>query len=150
MDDAYHNPSGDRLQPDSHVTPSSQTSRITRSRAKKISASKEDQADHTDITLPSESTAGPVDTNEIDVAKLKGTVWPGMGIFDAATSEQKRKRNQKKDSSVLQSMITTSRSVLHDKFVWDEDFAGVPRVRDIYASPSIDGSPVSPETLLTL
>ncbi|EON96444.1 putative type-2 protein geranylgeranyltransferase subunit beta protein [Phaeoacremonium minimum UCRPA7] len=125
---------------------SSQTSRVTRSRAKQISAtSKQEQTDHTDTTIPSESTAASADAGEVDATKLKGIVWPGMGIFDAATSEQKRMRNQKKDSSVLQNMITTSKSVHHDKFVWDDDFAGVPRIRDIYASPSTDGSPDADE-----
>lgn len=37
-------------------------------------------------------------------AKLKGTVWPGMDLFDAATEEMKRVRNQKKDGSVLRRM----------------------------------------------
>lgn len=37
-------------------------------------------------------------------AKLKGTIWPGMALFDAATSEMKKKRNQKKDGSVLRKM----------------------------------------------
>lgn len=33
--------------------------------------------------------------------QLKGTKWPGMGLFDAASLELRKKRNQKKDSSVL-------------------------------------------------
>ncbi|EXJ79194.1 hypothetical protein A1O3_08695 [Capronia epimyces CBS 606.96] len=37
-------------------------------------------------------------------SKLKGTVWPGMDLFDAASDEMKRKRNQKKDGSVLRRM----------------------------------------------
>lgn len=146
-EDAYYTPSEDRTEPEISLTMSSQTSRVTRSRAKQISAtSKQEQTDHTDTTIPSESTAASADAGEVDATKLKGIVWPGMGIFDAATSEQKRMRNQKKDSSVLQNMITTSKSVHHDKFVWDDDFAGVPRIRDIYASPSTDGSPVSLKT----
>ncbi|OAP55058.1 hypothetical protein AYL99_10758 [Fonsecaea erecta] len=36
--------------------------------------------------------------------KLKGTVWPGMDLFDAATQEMQQKRNQKKDASVLRRM----------------------------------------------
>ncbi|KIW17728.1 hypothetical protein PV08_04923 [Exophiala spinifera] len=37
-------------------------------------------------------------------SKLKGTIWPGMDLFDAATEEMKRKRNQKKDGSVVRHM----------------------------------------------
>ncbi|EXJ96255.1 hypothetical protein A1O1_01381 [Capronia coronata CBS 617.96] len=37
-------------------------------------------------------------------SKLKGTVWPGMDLFDAASDEMRRKRNQKKDGSVLRRM----------------------------------------------
>ncbi|KAK5225961.1 hypothetical protein LTR72_003864 [Exophiala xenobiotica] len=37
-------------------------------------------------------------------SKLKGTIWPGMDLFDAATEEMKRKRNQKKDGSVVRRM----------------------------------------------
>ncbi|KAL3417928.1 hypothetical protein PVAG01_10938 [Phlyctema vagabunda] len=41
-------------------------------------------------------------------AKLKGIFWPGMNLFDSATPEMKRMRNQRKDVSVLHSMMATS------------------------------------------
>ena len=43
--------------------------------------------------------------------KLKGVFWPGMNIFDSATAEMKRKRNQKKDGSVLEQMMINSAEV---------------------------------------
>jgi len=43
--------------------------------------------------------------------KLKGVFWPGMDIFDSATPEMKRKRNQKKDGSVLEQMMINSAEV---------------------------------------
>lgn len=43
-----------------------------------------------------------------DVAKLKGTIWPGMTLFDAATEEMQKKRNQKKDGSILKHMQASS------------------------------------------
>lgn len=46
----------------------------------------------------------PQDIATPEHAKLKGTVWPGMALFDAATSDMRRKRNQKKDGSVLRKM----------------------------------------------
>lgn len=41
-------------------------------------------------------------------AKLKGVLWPGMDIFDSATEQMRRKRNQKKDGTILRDMERTS------------------------------------------
>ncbi|RDW64743.1 hypothetical protein BP6252_10394 [Coleophoma cylindrospora] len=49
-----------------------------------------------------------VDRSLPESAKLKGVFWPGMDLFDSATPEMKRMRNQKKNGSVLESMIATS------------------------------------------
>jgi len=43
-----------------------------------------------------------------EIARLKGVFWPGMDIFDSATHQMRRKRNQKKDSTVLKLMEITS------------------------------------------
>ncbi|KAF1971460.1 hypothetical protein BU23DRAFT_182734 [Bimuria novae-zelandiae CBS 107.79] len=43
--------------------------------------------------------------------KLKGVYWPGMDIFDSATPEMRRKRNQKKDSSVVEQLEINSQEV---------------------------------------
>jgi hypothetical protein len=43
--------------------------------------------------------------------KLKGVYWPGMDIFDSATPEMRRKRNQKKDHSVVEQLELNSRDV---------------------------------------
>ena len=97
-----------------------------------------------ELTDPEILQSDPIPENANEkVLKLKGTVYEGMDLFDAATPEQKRFRNQKKDPSVLVGMKVTSRSIQHDKFVWDESFESVTRVRDIYASPSVDGFSVS-------
>jgi len=79
---------------------------------------------------------------EPDSSKLKGTIYPGMGLFDAATAEQRRMRNQRKDGSVLEQMKIASASVVPNELVWTEDIE-FQRVRDIYATPSVEGSPVS-------
>lgn len=78
-----------------------------------------------------------------DSSKLKGTIYPGMGLFDAATPLQKRKRNQKKHASVVRNMELTSASIGPDEEVWDITMSEVTRTRNVYDSPSIDGSPVS-------
>ena len=43
-----------------------------------------------------------------EIARLKGVLWPGMDCFDAATEEMRRRRNQKKDGTVLKQMEITS------------------------------------------
>jgi hypothetical protein len=92
--------------------------------------------------LPSENTTENVVDEDHDRSKLKGVFWPGMSLFDSATEDQKRKRNQRKDDSVVKQMEQTSADVEPTEFVWTED-GDFQRTRDIYASPSIDGSPVS-------
>jgi len=89
--------------------------------------------------LPSESTEFD---DENDANKLKGVRYPGMGLFDSADETQKRMRNQRKDDSVLKLMEETSSGIVPNEFVWTES-GEFQRVRDIYASPSIEGSPVS-------
>ena len=46
-----------------------------------------------------------------ETSKLKGVFWPGMDMFDAASPEQRRKRNQKKDTSVVKQLEATSRVI---------------------------------------
>jgi hypothetical protein len=89
--------------------------------------------------LPSESTEFDDDN---DVSKLKGVRYPGMGLFDSADEIQKRMRNQRKHDSVLKQMKVTSSGIEPNEFVWAEG-GEFQRIRDIYASPSIEGSPVS-------
>lgn len=75
--------------------------------------------------------------------RLKGAVWPGMNIFDAATPDMQRMRNQKKHKSVLQNMMLTSESIQQDELIWDDKMVEITRTRNVYDSPSIDGSIVS-------
>lgn len=53
-----------------------------------------------------------------DSAKLKGVYWPGMDLFDSATIEMRRKRNQKKDSSVVQQLELNSQEVEPLEFIF--------------------------------
>lgn len=75
--------------------------------------------------------------------KLKGVVLPGMNIFDAATPDQRRMRNQKKHESVLRNMTRDSKLIGQTEYVWDDQFRSVTRTRNVYDSPSVDGSPVN-------
>jgi hypothetical protein len=91
--------------------------------------------------LPSEVTDPPEDENENDTSKLKGIRYPGMGLFDAADEDQKKRRNQRKDDSVLKQMEEISSGIEPTECVWTE-IGEFQRSRDIYATPSIEGSPV--------
>lgn len=58
---------------------------------------------------PNAGRADPMAVSES--TKLKGVYWPGMDIFDSATPEMRRKRNQKKDSSVVEQLELNSQEV---------------------------------------
>jgi len=58
---------------------------------------------------PPEPAGDPMAVSES--TKLKGVYWPGMDIFDSATPEMRRKRNQKKDSSVVEQLELNSQEV---------------------------------------
>jgi hypothetical protein len=59
--------------------------------------------------VPTNTTEDLTAVNES--TKLKGVYWPGMDLFDSATPEMRRKRNQKKDSSVVQQLELNSQEV---------------------------------------
>jgi hypothetical protein len=58
---------------------------------------------------PADQAEDPMAVSES--TKLKGVYWPGMDIFDSATPEMRRKRNQKKDSSVVEQLELNSQEV---------------------------------------
>ncbi|KAK5132276.1 hypothetical protein LTR08_009264 [Meristemomyces frigidus] len=77
---------------------------------------------------PSESIASlpnddewEMDETITDATKLKGVLWPGMALFDSATPEMKRKRNQKKDYSVMEQLKATSEYVEPNEMIFDAD-----------------------------
>jgi len=51
-------------------------------------------------------------------AKLKGILWPGMDIFDAAPPEARRRRNQKKLTSVVERLKSYSAEVEANEMIW--------------------------------
>lgn len=73
--------------------------------------------------------------------KLKGVLWPGMNLFDSATPEMKRMRNQRKDGNVLEQMMATSADIEPSEVSYFAD--GQFRAsRDIFGPPSCETSPV--------
>jgi hypothetical protein len=63
--------------------------------------------------------------------KLKGTIWPGMNLFDAATQEMQQKRNQKKDASVLRRMERLARLVEPTEVVYSPNGDSILKARHI-------------------
>ena len=53
--------------------------------------------------------------------KLKGPQWPGMALFDSASPETQRKRNQKKELTVLGQMEQDSREVQQIETIYFPD-----------------------------
>ena len=79
-----------------------------------------------------------------EIARLKGVLWPGMDIFDSATEKMRRKRNQKKDESVLKMMEKTSLDVEPTELVFSP--SGVLRKQRVINGDVDDSSPLKGET----
>ncbi|KAL3478198.1 hypothetical protein BJX99DRAFT_256745 [Aspergillus californicus] len=79
-----------------------------------------------------------------EIARLKGVLWPGMDIFDSATEQMKRKRNQKKDESILKMMERTSMGVEPTELVFSP--TGVLRKQRVISGNVEDSSPLKGET----
>ncbi|KAJ4421385.1 hypothetical protein N0V82_003766 [Gnomoniopsis sp. IMI 355080] len=74
---------------------------------------------------------------------LKGIIHKGMGMFDAATPEMKRVRNQRKHPSVLNKMVLVSESISMTEQVWNESMTKVEHERNVYDTPTDLSSPGS-------
>lgn len=79
-----------------------------------------------------------------EIARLKGVLWPGMDIFDSATEQMRRKRNQKKDESVLKKMEKTSLCVEPTELVFSP--SGILRKQRVINGNVEDSSPLKGET----
>ncbi|KAJ6109596.1 hypothetical protein N7486_001831 [Penicillium sp. IBT 16267x] len=79
-----------------------------------------------------------------EIARLKGILWPGMDIFDSATQQMRRKRNQKKDRSVLKMMELTSLQVEPTELIFSP--TGVFRKQRMISGNVEDDTPLKGET----
>lgn len=79
-----------------------------------------------------------------EMAKLKGVLWPGMDIFDSATQQMRRKRNQKKDGTVLRRMQLTSSLVEPTELVFSP--SGILRKQRVITGNVEDDSPLKGES----
>ncbi|OCL01592.1 hypothetical protein AOQ84DRAFT_218117 [Glonium stellatum] len=134
------------------------------SRSASYSNTSADFENSSDISDPSERRGyhynrylGPVadndDTTTItteestisECTKLKGVYWPGMDIFDSATPEMRRKRNQKKDVSVVEQLELNSQEVEPTELIFTP-LGSFKKQRRISGSVYDDSSPVKIET----
>ncbi|KAJ5683026.1 hypothetical protein N7462_006191 [Penicillium macrosclerotiorum] len=79
-----------------------------------------------------------------EMARLKGVLWPGMDIFDSATQQMRRKRNQKKDGNVLRRMEMTSLLVEPTELIFSP--TGTLRKQRMISGNVEDDSPLKGET----
>ncbi|KAH8657557.1 hypothetical protein BGZ60DRAFT_133431 [Tricladium varicosporioides] len=93
------------------------------------------------LTTPFKGDSELAEEKLTDSAKLKGIVWPGMNIFDSATPEMKRMRNQRKDGNVLEQMIALAAEVKSDEISYFPNGA-LRGSRDIFGPLSGENSPV--------
>ncbi|KAJ9303204.1 hypothetical protein DTO271G3_578 [Paecilomyces variotii] len=103
-----------------------------------------------DPFVDDDQTYGYLDDNEDErervdeMARLKGVLWPGMDIFDSATEQMRRKRNQKKDGSILKMMEKTSESIEPTEMVFSP--TGILRKERFISGNVDDSSPLKGET----
>ena len=79
-----------------------------------------------------------------EMSKLKGVLWPGMNIFDSATEQMRRKRNQKKDGTMLKRMEKTSEDIEPTELVFSPN--GTLRKQRLISGMVEDSSPLKGET----
>lgn len=90
------------------------------------------------------------DTDKLDLTQssmLKGIKWPGMSLFDSASVEAQRRRNQKKDASIVGQMEQSSVSVEQiERIYWPD--GGLKQQRlitgNVESSPVPESTPPSP------
>ncbi|KAI0854327.1 hypothetical protein F5Y00DRAFT_267554 [Daldinia vernicosa] len=99
------------------------------------------ESSEAESSYPSENLTEVTEVNDADTGSLslKGVVYPGMGLFDAAKEEQRRKRNQRKPPAVLLQLEINSTMVTTREDVYDLNLNYI-QSRDVYDDPSIDGS----------
>ncbi|KAL1967085.1 hypothetical protein VTN77DRAFT_3609 [Rasamsonia byssochlamydoides] len=92
-----------------------------------------------------ESYTEVVDKEKADeMTRLKGVLWPGMDIFDSATEQMRRQRNQKKDGSIIKMMEKTSEGIEPTELVFSP--TGILRKQRVISGNVEDSSPLKGET----
>jgi hypothetical protein len=89
-----------------------------------------------------ENIGNDVEEYDDGTVKLKGIRWPGMSLFDSATAIDRRRRNQKKDDSVIRRLRDHSQMVECTELTFNPDWT-LNKERFIDGLPS-SSPPVSP------
>ena len=94
-----------------------------------------------DITgsVEDDGTVDLQDQGLTEGTRLKGIIWPGMDLFDSASPDAKRRRNQKKNGSILEHLMITSVTVQPTEIIFDMSGA-IHKMRHI--SGQVESSPV--------
>lgn len=79
----------------------------------------------------------------LEPIKLKGVIWPGMQIFDAASPEAQRMRNQKKIRSITETMRANSEIVEQTERIY---WPGGELKRERFITGEVSSSSPAPET----
>ena len=82
---------------------------------------------------------GYADQGLVEGSKLKGIIWPGMDLFDSASPDAKRQRNQKKNGSILENLLITSVTVQPTEIIFDPTGA---LYKKRHISGQVESSPV--------
>jgi len=95
------------------------------------------------VHVPSGSIEDERDEDEggSEATRLKGVFWPGMDIFDSATLLMRRKRNQKKDVSVLEQLEQNSLEVEPTELIFTP-YGTLKKQRVISGQVNFDSSPL--------
>lgn len=100
-----------------------------------------------DSAIRAETSDEFVDKEGADeMARLKGVLWPGMDLFDSATQQMRRKRNQKKDNEVLRKMEKSSLQIEPTELVFSP--TGILRRERLIDGNADNDSPLKGEALI--
>ena len=98
----------------------------------------------TTIELQRDRSSTPEKARVIPSPTLKGVKWPGMSLFDSAIFEEQRRRNQKKDDSILERMELNSVAVEQiERIYWPDGALKKARLitGNVESSPSRSPTP---------
>lgn len=107
-------------------------------------ASPDPFVDEPNLDKPVDQEGKAGDKASDDMARLKGVLWPGMDLFDSATEQMRKKRNQKKDGTMLKRMEKNSEDIEPTELVFSP--GGTLRKQRLISGMVEDSSPLKGET----
>lgn len=106
------------------------------------SAARQEQTGADEISFePMADDEASEDSKVPEYARLKGVFWPGMDMFDSATPDMRRKRNQKKPVDVVERLEALSRDIEATEVVYSAEGV-LQKARPITGFPHSSSSPM--------